>query len=85
MDLEKEFRENMERGVDEFFPKGISDDRGKGLMLYATAVLEHERIMCHVRKHMAYLLGEVRENHQSDDGFKSALEFYHAVTKSRHY
>lgn len=81
MNLEKDFRENMERAVDEFFPKYKSAERGAGLMLYASSVLEHERIMCLVRKHMQYLLGEVREKHQSEQAFTSAIDFYHAITK----
>lgn len=81
MDYEKEFRENMERAVDGFFPKYKSTARGEGLMLYASAILEHERIMCLVRKHMQYLLGEVREKHQGEQAFTEALEFYQGIRK----
>jgi hypothetical protein len=85
LDREAEFRENMERAVDEFFPKGASEHRSGALMLYASSVLEHERIMCLVRKHFAHLLGETREKSQGNPRYTEALDFYHSITRTRHY
>jgi len=79
MNQERKFRENIEHALNEFFPKNKCNERGAGLLLFSTAVLEHERIMCQVRSHMGHLLGDAKCRECPE--YEDALMFYKEITK----
>ena len=79
--LELEHNNALEHAIDEHFPKYKCKERSSALMLYASAILEHERIMCQVRNHLQFLLS----NYDGKDelAYENALDFYKAITTSR--
>lgn len=79
METNKQFRVDMEHALDEHFPKGKSADRSRGLMLFASAVLLHSKIMRSVKEHFSYLLSETREQNLTNPKYKRALDFYHSI------
>jgi hypothetical protein len=78
-----DYKENLENALDEFFPKGKCKERGNGLMLYATAILQHKRFTAKVREHLAYLLGECRGRSGNSPRYREANAFYDAIRDKR--
>ena len=78
-DLEYKHKCALEHALDEHFPKYKCKERSQALMLYASAIMAHEEIMCQVRKHMNVLLGDTVTKTE----YQEALDFYKAITQSR--
>jgi hypothetical protein len=77
--MDKKFKQDLESTLDAHFPKGKSSERSSGLMLYASAVLEHEKVMDLVRKYLGLLLG-VGARRGSPE-WQEAEDFYERITK----
>ena len=78
MSTTDKFRVNMEHALDEHFPKRKCKERSSALMVFATSILEHERVMCLVRKHFGQLLDRPEKGSHEHE---SALDFYKQLTK----
>lgn len=70
----KDFRDEVNRSLDKHFPKGQCKERSAGLMVFATAILEHEKLVDLVKHHMSYLLAVAPD--RKDKEYTEAKDFY---------
>lgn len=75
------FRTELMRALDTFFPKGQSDERSKAMMLYASAVMAYKRHEEQTLQALSHLLGAVTDKSRHSEQYMQAMAYYLELRK----